>query len=127
MKSLVISLLTRLFCDEILIGMVEALKDLSLSDGSFCAAIAPQQQVAQQDTTEYIITIKTGDLKSAGTDGEVKIQVIGSDLCQTEPTVLDQFFENDFEKNQTNRYTMTMKDVGVPFVCKICKCEIVEY
>ena len=70
--------------------------------------------------TEYIITIKTGDLTSAGTDAEIKIQIIGS-TCETEPTVLDQFLVNDFEQNQTNRYPVTMKDVGEPMVCKLRK------
>ena len=70
---------------------------------------------------EYIITVKTGDLTNAGTDGEVKIQVIGKSLLWTEPTVLDHAFDNDFEQNQTTRYSVTMKDIGEPIVCKIRK------
>ena len=71
--------------------------------------------------TEYIITVKTGDRTSAGTDSEVKIQLIGNSSCETELTVLDHFFENDFEQNETTRYPVTLKDVGVPLACKICK------
>ena len=67
--------------------------------------------------------MKIGDATSAGTDSDVKIQLIGI-LCDTEPTSLDTAFHNDFEQNETKHYPVTMKDIGEPLVCKIGKLKV---
>lgn len=70
-----------------------------------------------------MITVKIGNLTSAGSDSAVKIQLIGIS-CETEPIALDTVFHNDFEQGETKRYPVTMEDVGEPLICKLGKLNL---
>ena len=69
---------------------------------------------------QYKIIVKTGDTAKAGTDADVRIQLIGKD-AMTKPTKLDNFFRDDFERGRTDKFLVTMKDIGEPLLCKLCK------
>lgn len=63
-------------------------------------------------TTHYI-KITTADKWLAGTDGDVYIELIGSDGQSTGKILLDEDGKNDFERNESFVYTLrNVKDVG---------------
>lgn len=64
--------------------------------------------------------MKTGDTAKAGTDADVKIQLIGKDSV-TKPTKLDNFFRDDFERGRTDKFDVKMRDIGEPLLCRLCK------
>ena len=72
------------------------------------------------DEVQYKIIVKTGDTAKAGTDADVKIQLIGKDAV-TKPTKLDNFLRDDFERGRTDKFMVKMKDIGEPVLCKLCK------
>mmetsp|Transcript_2922 Transcript_2922/g.4439 ORF Transcript_2922/g.4439 Transcript_2922/m.4439 type:complete len:1085 (-) Transcript_2922:650-3904(-) len=65
--------------------------------------------------SQYTLTIKTGDLPRAGTDARVYIALIGT-LGRTREQLLDKTMHDDFERNRTDVYDMTMPDVGEPLM-----------
>ena len=68
----------------------------------------------------YKVVVKTGNTKSAGTDADVKIQLIG-ETGSTAPTGINKFLENDFERGQSDEYLVQMSDIGKPLLCKLGK------
>ena len=68
----------------------------------------------------YKVVVKTGNTKRAGTDADVKIQLIG-ETGSTEPTEINKFLENDFQKGESDEYLVEMVDIGRPLLCKICE------
>lgn len=62
-------------------------------------------------TSEYIITVVTGNRKGAGTDASVSLIIKGSN-GETNPLSMDKWFHNDFEAGQKDDYYITAKDVG---------------
>ena len=61
--------------------------------------------------TEYKIKVKTGSYRWAGTDNYIKLEIIGS-KGRTEMQTLDNIFRNDFERGQTDEFTIKDIDVG---------------
>ena len=74
----------------------------------------------QSEIVAYKVLIKTGDTAKAGTDADVKIQLIGRENS-TNPTKLDNFFRDDFERGRTDKFEVKMKDIGEPLLCKLRK------
>ena len=68
----------------------------------------------------YKIVVKTGTTKAAGTDADVKLQLIG-EKGSTNATEINNFLENDFEKGDLDEYVVEMEDIGKPLLCKIGK------
>ena len=63
--------------------------------------------------TPHYIKIPTADKWLAGTDGDVYIELIGSDGQSTGKILLDEDGKNDFERNESFVYTLrNVKDVG---------------
>ena len=62
---------------------------------------------------KYQVTVRTGELRNAGTDGEIFIQLIGVDGTSSSSLKLDDPDANDFERDTVKTYTVTSKDVGV--------------
>ncbi len=62
---------------------------------------------------EYRVTVQTGDIGGAGTDGEIFIQLFGVDGVSSSILKLDDPNANDFEQDTVATYTVTSKDVGV--------------
>lgn len=54
-------------------------------------------------TSEYVITVITGNRKGAGTDASVSLIIKGSN-GETNPLSLDKWFHNDFEAGQKDDY-----------------------
>lgn len=50
--------------------------------------------------SQFLIYVKTGDKKNAGTDANVKIRLHDASGHNTDDLVLDNFFRNDFESGQ---------------------------
>ena len=59
----------------------------------------------------------------AGTDADVKIQLIGKDSV-TKPTKLDNFFRDDFERGRTDKFDVKMRDIGEPLLCRLCEYDL---
>ena len=68
----------------------------------------------------YKVVVKTGNTKAAGTDADVKIQLIGED-SSTKPTKIDNFFRDDFERGNSDKFIIKMKNIGTPLLCKLRK------
>lgn len=65
------------------------------------------------DVTTHHIKITTADKWLAGTDGDVYIELIGSDGQSTGKILLDEDGKNDFERNESFVYILrNVKDVG---------------
>jgi len=62
--------------------------------------------------------LKTGDCERAGTDADVKIQLIGL-KGETEPAILDFSFQDDFERNQVHTFALNLEIVGELLCCKL--------
>ena len=60
---------------------------------------------------QYEIEVKTGSLSHAGTDHEVKIEIVGSEN-RTRLRKLDRIAINDFERNQIDRFKKKDIDIG---------------
>ena len=75
---------------------------------------------------QYEIEVKTGVLKGAGTDHEIKLEIIGS-KDKTRLRSLDHICVNDFESNQTDKFTKTDVDVGsIEYIGLSVKPKLVE-
>jgi len=72
----------------------------------------------RENGIKYLITLKTGDCKRAGTDADVKIQLIGL-TGETEPAILDFSFQDDFERNQVHTFALDLENVGELLCCKL--------
>lgn len=70
------------------------------------------------DKTTYLVRVKTGDKKFAGTDANVRIIIHGNDGRKTEETLLDNFFKNDFEIGSVDTFIIE-SDVNIPTVERI--------
>ncbi|CBY10063.1 unnamed protein product [Oikopleura dioica] len=66
----------------------------------------------------YKVVVKTGNTKAAGTDADVKIQLIGEE-SSTKPTKIDNFFRDDFERGKVDKFIIKMKNIGDPLLCKL--------
>jgi len=56
------------------------------------------------ETVEYIIHVKTGDKKFAGTDANVTLVLFGPNGQKSNDITLDNFFRNDFESGQKDSF-----------------------
>ena len=97
-------------------------------------------------TSESFLKFQTGDTAKAGTDADVRIQLIGynrkafknllghfskpdvptgsiflNKKSETKATKLDNFFRDDFERGKTDKFIVNMKDIGDPLLCKLGK------
>lgn len=71
---------------------------------------------------QFVIYVKTGDRKNAGTDANVKIKLHNTDGSITDGLTLDNFFRNDFESGQLDVFPI--KDVKMKnFGGKVSKVE----
>lgn len=64
---------------------------------------------------QFVIYVKTGDKKNAGTDANVKIKLHGPNGSNTDGLTLDNFFRNDFESGQLDVFPIKeikVKDFG---------------
>ncbi|XP_061173092.1 polyunsaturated fatty acid 5-lipoxygenase-like [Saccostrea echinata] len=68
--------------------------------------------------TTYEVRVKTGDKLGAGTDANTEIVLLGSSGKQTEPAILDNWFKNDFERGNTDVFTIQDKK-DIPEVTEI--------
>ena len=57
-------------------------------------------------TADYVVSVRTGDKKGAGTDSNVYITMRDRDGLATEPKKLDVFFRDDFERGNTDSFTL---------------------
>ncbi|XP_064636931.1 allene oxide synthase-lipoxygenase protein-like isoform X2 [Lineus longissimus] len=55
---------------------------------------------------EYVVYVRTGDKKRAGTDANVKFQMHDSDNRSTPPQDLDVLFKDDFERGETDVFPL---------------------
>ena len=70
----------------------------------------------------YKICVKTGDTNKAGTNAEIKIQIIGEkEYLKTEEKIMDNFFRNDFEQGRIDEFHLKMTDIGTPKLVRISK------
>ena len=60
---------------------------------------------------QFIVYVKTGDRKHAGTDANVKIKLHDTNGIDTDDLVLDNFFRNDFESGQLDVFPIKKLDV----------------
>ena len=63
--------------------------------------------------TQFVIYVKTGDKKHAGTDANVRIKLHNTSGVISDGLTLDNFFRNDFESGQLDVFpikNMKMKD-----------------
>jgi hypothetical protein len=72
----------------------------------------------------YKVVVKTGNTKAAGTDADVKIQLIGEESA-TKPTKIDNFFRDDFERGKSDKFIIKMKNIGDPLLCKLGTLRII--
>lgn len=68
--------------------------------------------------TTYEIKVKTGDRFGAGTDANVEIVLLDGSKKQTKPAYLDNWFRNDFERNQLDVFTI-VDETDIPEVTEI--------
>ena len=61
--------------------------------------------------TRYTVIVKTGDQKYSGTDCNIKLKIVGS-KGETKFKTLDYLCYDDFERGQTDQYTIYDVDVG---------------
>lgn len=61
--------------------------------------------------TTYLVTVQTGDVKYAGTDANVFIQICGKDGKATRKIKLDDA-RNNFERGATEQFKLEAPDVG---------------
>ena len=72
--------------------------------------------------SQFLIYVRTGDKKNAGTDANVKIKLHDSNGNHTDDLVLDNFFRNDFESG--NLDVFPIKDLKQKqFAGKISRIE----
>ena len=62
---------------------------------------------------EYSITVKTGDLRGAGTSGPVYINIFGRDDKETKALLLSGP-EKLFAQGSTRKFQVTALDIGKP-------------
>ncbi|CAG5091296.1 Oidioi.mRNA.OKI2018_I69.PAR.g12956.t1.cds [Oikopleura dioica] len=77
-----------------------------------------QRKASLTGRIPYKIVVKTGNTKKAGTDADIKIQLIG-ETGQTTPTTIDKSLRNDFQKGELDEFDVEMEDIGKPLLCKI--------
>jgi hypothetical protein len=70
-------------------------------------------QLSESRQIEYQVTVHTGDLSGAGTDGDVYINLFGVNGISSSSLQLDDPSADDFERNTLATYTVASKDVGV--------------
>ncbi|XP_056021362.1 allene oxide synthase-lipoxygenase protein-like [Ostrea edulis] len=68
--------------------------------------------------TTYDIKVKTGDRAGAGTDANTQIVLLDNSGKKTKPATLDNWFRNDFERNQIDVFTI-IDDTDIPEVTEI--------
>ena len=61
----------------------------------------------------YAIEVKTGNESGAGTDANIRIQLIGTNGV-TQKHLLDKAGNDDFEQDDRDIYNIALQDVGVP-------------
>ena len=72
--------------------------------------------------SQFVIYVRTGDKKHAGTDANVKIKLHDNNGNNTDDLVLDNFFRNDFESGRTDVFPI--KDLKMKnFQGKVIKIE----
>ena len=69
--------------------------------------------------TQYNITIKTGDVHGAGTDGDVEVSLCGQSNMQSSWFNLDKSWYNDFERNDCDTYTIDVNNYlgEISYIC----------
>jgi hypothetical protein len=68
--------------------------------------------------TTYEIKVLTGDRAGAGTDSNTQIILLDGSGKKTKPATLDNWFRNDFERNQTDVFTIN-DETDIPEVTEI--------
>ena len=67
-------------------------------------------------TCKYYITMHTGDKYGAGTDSDVRVQILGEGAYSrqnlTDKHLLDKSGYDDFERNDRDTYIISDRDVG---------------
>lgn len=72
-----------------------------------------KSDVEAQAAVQYQISVYTGDVPGAGTDGDVWVWVDGSSGRRTGWLYLDNS-EDNFERNKTDYFYFTFADLGTP-------------
>lgn len=63
--------------------------------------------------TTYNVSIKTGDVRGAGTDAEVFLKIFGSNQSTSElPLRNAEHTKNKFERNRTDTFKLQAADIG---------------
>ena len=62
-------------------------------------------------SAQYLIYVKTGDRKHAGTDANVKMRLHDTNGINTDDLVLDNFFRNDFESGRLDVFPIKKLDM----------------
>ena len=65
-------------------------------------------------TVKYEVVVVTGDVKHAGTDANIFINIYGTN-GDTGKRPLTQKFRNLFERNQTDKFILEAVDLGTYF------------
>ena len=71
------------------------------------------------DLINCVVTVKTGDRLTSGTDSDIILQIINR-KGQTTATKLDGLLRDDFERGTINKFNVQIEDIDVPIVCKFC-------
>ena len=66
---------------------------------------------SKERTTDYNIYVQTGDRRNAGTDANVRIKLHDADGNSSEPITLDNYFRNDFERGQLDKFRIPQDKV----------------
>ena len=72
---------------------------------------------------QFVVYVKTGDRKHAGTDANVKIKLHDVNGVHTDEMVLDNFFRNDFESGKLDVFPIDKLDNLKEFSGRIGKVE----
>ena len=64
-----------------------------------------------QGDTQYHIVVKTGEEKYAGTDNEVKLEIVG-DKAKSEKHNLNKWWRDDHERGSTFEMKIKDQDIG---------------
>ncbi|XP_061116516.1 lipoxygenase homology domain-containing protein 1 [Conger conger] len=87
------------------------------ADGKVEVEIYPSEVLEIEKMVNYEVTVVTGDVRAAGTNANIFIQIYG-DLGKTDVTTLKSR-SNNFERGTTEIFKIEVKDVGKIFKIRI--------
>lgn len=72
-------------------------------------------------SSRFVVYVKTGDQRGAGTDANVTISLHDSDGAKSEAADLDNFLRNDFERGQTDKFSLSKSKTNAigPVIAKV--------